>query len=175
MAYRCHRAIGGSWTERLHAHADVAALAATWSTQAGWPSPRTCPLCQSGPGTPRHVIMSCKALAPAADMLRDDMEAELQSLASALRQAAQAWQHQARADALPVQCAAQDALRWPILSAWRWLVVLPGREPLLSVMWMVAALLPAWSHRRRWSILPPSANPSPMQWRRFRQLATLPG
>ena len=135
MAYRCHRAIGGSWTERLHAHADVAALAATWATQAGWPSPRTCPLCQSGPGTPRHVIMSCKALAPAADMLRDDIEAELQSLASAdaLRQAAQAWQHQARADALPVQCAAQDTLRWPILSAWRWLVVLPGREPLLSV------------------------------------------
>ena len=65
----------------------------------------------------------------------DDIEAELQSLASAdaLRQAAQAWQHQARADALPVQCAAQDTLRWPILSAWRWLVVLPGREPLLSV------------------------------------------
>lgn len=135
MAYRCHRAIGGSWTERLHAHADVAGLAATSPTQAGWPSPRTCPLCQSGPGTPRHVIMSCKALAPAADMLRDDIEAELQTLATAdsLHQAAQAWQHQARADALPIQCAAQDALRWPILSAWRWLVVLPGREPLLSV------------------------------------------
>ena len=82
MAYRCHRAIGDSWTERLHA--DVAALTATWATQAGWPSPRTCPLCQSGPGTPRHVIMSCKALAPAADMLRDDIEAELQSLASAV-------------------------------------------------------------------------------------------
>ena len=135
MAYRCHRAIGGSWTERLHAHADVAALAATWATQAGWPSPRTCPLCRSGPGTPRHVIMSCKALAPVADMLRDDIEAELQTLATAdsLHQAAQAWQHQARADALPIQCAAQDALRWPILSAWRWLVFLPGREPLLSV------------------------------------------
>ena len=135
MAYPYHRAIGGSWTERLHAHADVAALAATWATQAGWPSPRTCPLCQSGPGTPRHVIMSCKALAPATDMLRDDIEAELQTLASAdsLHQAAQAWQRQARADALPIQCAAQDALRWPTLSAWRWLVVLPGREPLLSV------------------------------------------
>ena len=57
MAYRCHRAIGGSWTERLHAHADVAALAATWATQAGWPSPRTCPLCQSGPA--RLAMSSC--------------------------------------------------------------------------------------------------------------------
>ena len=88
MAYRCHRAIGGSWTERLHAHADVAAL------------------------------------------LRDHI---LQTLASAdeLRQAAQAWQH-------PPGSVRSTRLRWPILSAWRWLVVLAGREPFLSVlMWMV--------------------------------------
>ncbi|CAE7194779.1 unnamed protein product [Symbiodinium sp. CCMP2592] len=60
---------------------------------------RACP-----PRAPRHVVMSCKASAPAADMLRDDIEAELQTLATAesLRQAARAWQHKARADALPL-------------------------------------------------------------------------
>ena len=80
MAFRCQRAIGGSWTERIHAHEDVAALALQWSQHAQWPSARTCPLCRSVPGTPRHVVMACEALSPLVDMLRDDLEVELQQV-----------------------------------------------------------------------------------------------
>ena len=106
--------------------------------QANWPSPRTCPLCRAGPGTPRHVVMACAAMTPAVDLLRDDMEAELAGLDSTptLLAAAQVWRHRllARRPALVLRpCTEADSQRWPILSAWRWLIALPGREHTLSV------------------------------------------
>ena len=52
MAYRCHRAIGGSWTERLHARPCRCGRSCRHVGDAS-------ALCQSG--TPRHVIMSCSA------------------------------------------------------------------------------------------------------------------
>ena len=120
IAFRCQRAIGGSWTERVHAHEDVAALARHWSQHAQWPSTRTCPLCRSGPGTPRHVVMACGALAPLVDMLRDDIEAELQQVRpfDILVAAAQKWRTHVEPSLLPAASPAVSA-RWPVLSAWR--------------------------------------------------------
>ena len=137
MAYRCQRAIGGSWTEQLHSHADAATLAGQWSQQEQWPSPRTCPLCREGPGTPRHVVMACPAMAPLVDILRDDVEAELQAIQPlpALQAAAHTWRqrlHSTAPTSLPPPCSDGAAVRWPVLSAWRWLVPLPGWEANLS-------------------------------------------
>ena len=77
VSFRLHRAIGGAWTERLHVSPTETLMANTWAEQAGWPSARTCPLCASAPGTPRHAIMGCSALSPLVNSLRDDIEAEL--------------------------------------------------------------------------------------------------
>ena len=80
---RLHRAIGGAWTERLHSQSDLLTLAKAWALDRGLPSPRVCPLCCTGPGTPRHVIMSCPAMAPLMDLLRDAIETELSAAATA--------------------------------------------------------------------------------------------
>ena len=89
FVFRLHRAIGGSWTEKLHADAALQRLANAWALHRNLHSPRLCPLCGTGPGTPRHVVMSCPAMSPLVDQLRDAIEAELcctvakQSLANA--------------------------------------------------------------------------------------------
>ena len=152
IAFRCQRAIGGSWTERVHAHEDVAALARHWSQHAQWPSTRTCPLCRSGPGTPRHVVMACGALAPLVDMLRDDIEAELQQVRpfDILVAAAQKWRTHVEPSLLPAASPAVSA-RWPVLSAWRWLVPLPSREPLLSVDVQDSSAIPT-ARERGWDL-----------------------
>ena len=77
MLYRCVRAIGGGWTEQLHIDSDLRRVAERWSRAQNLPSVRTCPLCREGPGTPRHVVMSCPAMRPLVDQWRDDLEAEL--------------------------------------------------------------------------------------------------
>ena len=138
MAYRCQRAIGGSWTERLHAHADDASLASAWCTRERWNSSRTCPLCQTGPGTPRHVVMSCPAMTPLVDILRDDLELELRQHATVQAHSAAAlrWRESLSRTApahVPGPCSHEQILRWPILSSWRWLLAIPTREAYLSV------------------------------------------
>ena len=111
------RAIGGSWTERLHSDAQLLELAHRWSTVEGF-SHRTCPLCRALPGTPRHVVMSCPAMLPLVQLLRDDMEAELLRSAP-LEHIAEAQRlHLARARSPTVG----DSQRWPILANWQWLV-----------------------------------------------------
>ena len=45
FAYRCIRAIGGSWTERLHSDPRLLQTARDWATRLGLHH-RTCPLCQ---------------------------------------------------------------------------------------------------------------------------------
>ena len=77
MLYRCVHAIGGGWTEQLHIDSDLRRVAERWSRAQNLPSVRTCPLCREGPGTPRHVVMSCPAMRPLVDQWRDDLEAEL--------------------------------------------------------------------------------------------------
>ena len=131
IAFRCHRAIGGSWTDRLHSHPDELAIATSWA-EAHHSSARTCPLCSGGPGTARHVVMSCAAMAPLVNQLRDSLERVLSSRhdPEALLRAAGAWRSTLPQVALP---STEAANRWPLLSAWRWLVPLPARESILSL------------------------------------------
>ena len=138
MAYRCQRAVGGSWTERLHSHADEAALASAWSVRERWSSSRTCLLCQVGPGTPRHVVMTCPAMTPLVDILRDDLELQLRQHATVQEHSAAAlrWRESlARTNPshAPGPCSHEQIQRWPILSSWRWIVAIPTREASLSV------------------------------------------
>ena len=138
MAYRCQRAVGGSWTERLHSHADEAALASAWSVRERWSSSRTCPLCQVGPGTPRHVVMTCRAMTPLVDILRDDLELQLRQHATVQEHSAAAlrWREsliRTNPSHAPGPCSHEQIQRWPILSSWRWLVAIPTREASLSV------------------------------------------
>ena len=81
--YRIARAIGGGWTERLHVDQEARKSASRWAATAQVPSPRICPLCRTGQGTPRHVIMQCPAVAVHADEMRDAVEAEMLRHASA--------------------------------------------------------------------------------------------
>ena len=76
FAYRCIRAIGGSWTERLHADPALKRLGQSWAQLSRHPI-RTCPLCRLRPGTPRHVLMACPAMEPLVNQLRDDLERAL--------------------------------------------------------------------------------------------------
>eukprot|EP00439_Symbiodinium_sp_Y106_P055377 s232_g7.t1 len=109
MLFRCTRSIGGSWTERLHSSADLQRLGH------------------------RHVLMSCVHMSPLVDALRDSVEAALTELQSPdfLIAAACAWR--SRTEYLvPGVPSPRDVSRWPVLSAWRWLVSFPEREAYLS-------------------------------------------
>ena len=78
-----------------------------------------------------YVVMSCPAMAPLVDRLRDAIEAELASVVPPpqLLAAADAWRD---SGAPPPPPPAQALQRWPILSGWRWLVSIPAREAVLS-------------------------------------------
>ena len=130
---RCVRAIGGGWSEQLHVDAPLALLEERWSTSLGLPSARTCPLCSGGPGTPRHVVMSCPAMRPLVDMLRDCLECELASLVqpSDFTEKASAWRYHLAQQGLGVLGRAETR-RWPLLAMWRFLIPIPQRELTLS-------------------------------------------
>ena len=137
MLYRCVRAIGGGWTEQLHVDPALLEIAEQWSNTHGTASPRICPLCRAGPGTPRHVVMSCSAVRPLVDQWRDGLEAELHSLCGAevLLSCAASWRAEmgrlGRSHELG-QVGAGVARRWPCLAAWRFAVPIPEREHILS-------------------------------------------
>ena len=104
------------------------------SYSAGWSSHRKCPLCSGGPGTPRRVLMSCAAVAPLVDLLRDALECELTRRESGpiLAAAAETWRRSLPLARAPNTPSLRQQTRWPLLSAWRWLIPLPVREELLS-------------------------------------------
>ena len=135
VLYRCVRAIGGGWTEQLHVDPALASLAEQWRVRCGLSSIRSCPLCQTGPGTPRHVVMVCPSMRPLVDMLRDCLEQEFARLvpASVLLERAGTWRTTLESQGRPLgRPDPVDARRWPILTAWRFLVPMPDREPVLS-------------------------------------------
>ena len=98
---------------------------------------RTCPLCTAGAGTPRHTVMTCAGMQHLSNLLRTDMETLLGQLVhrERLLQNAADWRRdcrrQGRGHLIP-DPTAHITNTWPILAAWRWLVTLPSREPLLS-------------------------------------------
>jgi len=135
--YRALRAVGGSWTEAMHSDGSLCDLAESWADRTGAASFRVCPLCGDGAGTPRHVVMRCWEMRSLADFVRDKVEAELLFDNSRVRllDAAAAYRDSLDEQGRPHPLPAVDpraVSRWPVLSAWRWLVPLPGREELLS-------------------------------------------
>ena len=127
VLYRCVRAIGGGWSEQLHVDSDLVSLAERWRSSQNLSSIPTCPLCQTGPGTPRHVVMSCPAMRPLVDMLRDCLEREMIALVGCdyLLTKAAAWRNvilQRGELHLLGGVEPVHSRRWPILSAWRFLV-----------------------------------------------------
>lgn len=137
MLYRCVRAIGGGWTEQLHVDPALVEVAERWCQARGLESKRTCPLCRAGPGTPRHVVMSCSAMRPLVDQWRDALEAELRSLCGEelLLARASSWRAEVGRQGRSHELGSIDigaARRWPCLTAWRFAVPIPQREPILS-------------------------------------------
>ena len=77
--------------------------------------------------------MSCSALAPLVDQLRDDVESDLRLLdpRHSLTEAATTWRRHCGSAPPPPPAASQAC--WPILSGWRWFVPCPSQESLLFV------------------------------------------
>lgn len=136
--FRIMRGIGGAWTELTHARHDVLVLAGQWGEETGAASLRTCPLCTGGPGTPRHVIMTCTCVSEVRDQVRDVIEAELcrHVERSVLLAAADEWwesmEERGMGSSSRAAVSNADKRRWPVLARWRWLVSMPSREALFS-------------------------------------------
>ena len=77
--------------------------------------------------------MSYVHMGPLVDALRDSVEAALSELQppALLIAAATAWRAR-NANLVPGVPSPSDVSRWPVLSAWRWLVAFPEREAYLS-------------------------------------------
>ena len=133
--FRMHRAVGGSWTEYLKTDKVLLHLADAHSTAAGLPSIRTCPFCRASHGTPRHFVMECFETKDYAEEICDAVERELASLqcTQALIDAANKY---GAGISIPLSYlpSEQCVSRWPILSAWRWLVRIPAKEAALCVL-----------------------------------------
>ena len=132
-AFRTQRAIGGSWTEALHVDGTLDGLATEWAATSGAASSRVCPFCTLGHGTPRHTFNSCPEMQWHADRVRDAIEAALARHVEPAehRAAASRWRRDAGVPASHRPLPAAEA-RWPVLSAWRWLVGAPAREAELA-------------------------------------------
>ena len=74
--------------------------------------------------------MGCPALSPLVNCLRDDIEAELAAGIGqeAHLQAAARWRVSLPPGHVPADPCPESVRRWPILTAWRWLVPIPQRE-----------------------------------------------
>ena len=135
MLFRCIRALAGGWTEMLHSDAALADLSRTWATGQGLVSPRVCPLCKCGAGTPRHVVMRCLALSSVQESVRDMVEAELAQNAMGpilIAAAVSLWERESEHGFTAPVAPPAVAARWPILSAWRWLVPIPEVETFIG-------------------------------------------
>ena len=71
------KAIGGAWTEYLHSDADLLRLATAWAGIRHHSSPRMCPFCENGHGTPKHYLMACPETQEHAHAICDAVESEL--------------------------------------------------------------------------------------------------
>ena len=116
----------------MHSEEEVRKLAIAHAEERHLGSHRICPLCKQAAGTPRHVIMGCSSVAEAQFATRDVVEAELARWAGAteLTHKAEDWlarvveQSGQVVGTVPVEA----VIRWPLLSAWRWLVPIPEVE-----------------------------------------------
>ena len=132
--YRISRSIGGCWTEVQHSDSAIKQLALAWSARESR-HPRCCPLCHLSTGDSRHATLACQYTKPYRDLLLDKMELLLVSFASVdVHRTAAADFRSAGPRLLPsFPPSAYESVRWPILSAWGWLVTNHAHEELLRV------------------------------------------
>ena len=131
--FRRVRLVGGGWTESINVDPQLMSVARHLYERNILASPRTCPLCRALAGTPWHVIMSCSVMKPLVDLLRDVLE-QLNAHGLMLR-LAHVWHSDVQARGLGTiigSVAPEVQARWPLLSAWRWLVPTLDREVILS-------------------------------------------
>ena len=96
------------------------------------PNLRTCPFCKSNHGTPRHYVMECPETELYANDICDAVEGVLVSLGCSVLLLDAAKKHfDTTKPAFVYAPSAVCSTRWPILSAWRWLVRIPAREDVL--------------------------------------------
>ena len=127
--FRMHRAVGGSWTEYLKTDEELLRLAVSHPARVELPSVRTCPFCRTTHGTPRHYVMECPETAPYAAEICDAVENELESLGCTQDLIDAAKMHFVSTNSTPPDPPSElSMLKWPILSAWHWLVRILAKE-----------------------------------------------
>ena len=130
-----HRAVGGSWTEYLKTDEELVRLAGNHAMEEGLPSIRTCPFCRLSQGTPRHYVMECLETKIYVEEICDAVETELSSLGCTQELIDAAKKHFSDAISLPLYLPSDHCIaRWPILSAWHWLVRIPAKEAVLNAL-----------------------------------------
>ena len=124
-----HRAVGGSWTEYLKTDEELLRLAGNHVSLADLPSIRACPFCRTTHGTPRHYVMECPETAIYAVEICDAVENELANLGHTQELIDASKKHFLDTSSSPPHSPSEQCVvRWPILSAWHWLVRIPAKE-----------------------------------------------
>ena len=132
IMFRMQRAVGGSWTEYQKSDTILCHLISEQMFSLRLPNVRTCPFCKSNHGTPRHYVMECPETELYANDICDAVEGVLASLGCSVLLIDAAKKHfDTTKPAFVYAHSAVCSTRWPILSAWRWLVRIPAREDVL--------------------------------------------
>ena len=132
IIFRMQRAVGGAWTEYIKSDPMLRQLATSYHVSHRLPSVRTCPFCRFHHGTPRHYVMECLETVTYTDEICDSVEAILSNFgpSSDLIDAATQY-YDKLSSPFFFDPPASSIMRWPILSAWRWIVRNPAREDVL--------------------------------------------
>ena len=127
--YRISRSIGGSWTELLHTDTVLSQRAAEQANRLNR-NKRVCPLCLAETGDSRHVSLHCRYTAPVLDLLRDKMETLLLSLAPNEQHLIGSTESRdLPGKRVPIfNPLDPQAIRWPTLCKWGWLVSTADHE-----------------------------------------------
>ena len=132
IIFRMHRSVGGAWSEYIKSDPILRQLATTHHASHLLPSVRTCPFCRLHHGTPRHYVMECLETVFHSNEICDAVEAILASLGSPTELIDAASEYYAKSPSpFLFDFPRSSSTRWPILSAWKWIVRNPLREDVL--------------------------------------------
>ena len=80
IMFRMQRAIGGSWTEYMHADEGLHQLATYWVLGLSLNTHCLCTFCKNGIWTPRHNVRACPETKQYTEAICDALEAEMSRL-----------------------------------------------------------------------------------------------
>ena len=124
-----HRSVGGGWTEYIKSDLTLRQLATIHHASLLLPSVRTCPFCRLHHGTPRHYVMECPETALHSNEICDAVEFTLAGLGFPTELRDAGVEHYAKFPSpFLFDLPPSSSRRWPILSAWKWIVRNPLRE-----------------------------------------------